>query len=217
VIRALFNKFIDLDLLPPCKPIVGLLRHAERVAIPIGEWGNELGLTSTGEHSCKLFANDLNHRLTQVYSSPLERCTQTAAILAKSAKHSVVTTSQLLGAPGIFICDEGLVENYFLQYSVADIVKHLLSEDRNPPGFCHSTPTTVFKLINFMLSTAGSSGITLFITHDSILSVVLGYFFKEISLDMLWPDYLEGLYMWQSDQRLHLAYRDTRKQLPFPL
>lgn len=211
------NKHINLDLLPTEKPIIGLLRHAERPAIPAGEWGTDLGLTSEGELSCQLLANKLKPHLTEVYSSPLKRCTQTAAILASLAKHSAVTTSQLLGDPGVFISNPALTENYFLQYSADSIAKHLLDENINPPGFCCSTPEAVLQLIDFMLNAATRPGITLFVTHDSILSIVLGYLFEDISLDTLWPDYLEGLFLWRSDELLHFTYRGIYKQSLLPL
>jgi len=203
-----------LKSLAKIRPIAGLMRHAERFEIPIGEFGNEVSLTSQGEIDCEVFAKDFLHQLVAVYSSPVKRCMQTAELLlASHDKSLLVQPNNFLGDPGIFIDDQVLVSNHFIKYQPFEIVQQLLSERKNPPGFCKSTNEAVNMLIDFLLKNSNSEGFTFFVTHDSIMSVMLGIIFKEITLTELWPKYLETLFFWQDDCYLHISYRNHCKKL----
>lgn len=203
----------NLKILPNNIAVAGLLRHAERQPFLPGDFGNEVTLTEKGIVSCQSLANKLNTQLIQLYTSPVKRCLQTAELLSSTAKFSCFKTSNLLGDPGIFIIDRHQAHDYCTQHDPVTMVRHLLSQQRNPAGFCYSTEASVFELIQYLLNAATEPGLTLFITHDSILSVVLGIIFEQIELDELWPDYLECLFLWRQQNFIHLIYRGQYKQL----
>lgn len=206
--------FQSLKQLPDNVPVVGLIRHAEREPFINGDFNNDVNLTSEGETTCKLLAQRLRNCLIKIYSSPVKRCLQTAYLLAEPSNLQIIPHSYL-GNPGIFIADTHIAQSYFLQSSVLDIVKNLLSDGVNMPGFSHSTQGEVTNLIQFMLANATQSGLSLFITHDSILSVVLGYVFNETAIETLWPNYLECLFIWRSKKTFQGAYRTLCKPLTF--
>lgn len=203
----------SLALLPTDTPIVGLIRHAEREPFVPGDINNDVNLTLKGEMACYALTYALHGRLIKVFTSPVKRCLQTAHLLATASISNEIISHHYLGDPGIFITEQDKVHAYFLEHTVFDIVKTILSEQRNPPGFCLSTQASVANLIQFMLAEAIDSGIYLFITHDSILSVALGHLFPNIALETLWPDYLECLFFWQARQSLYGAYRNLCKPI----
>lgn len=205
----------SLALLPIDKPIVGLIRHAEREPFAPNDFGTAVNLTPQGQISCLSLAKELSKRLNKIYSSPVKRCIQTASLLAESAVNPHITTHHYLGDPGIFIQEPAITQAYFQQHSILDIVKHLLNPAANKPGFCDSTSAAVQRLIRFMLAKAVEPGIYLFITHDAILSTVLGYLYRETDIETLWPDYLEGLFIWQSLTSVYGLYRDVCMPLPW--
>lgn len=203
----------SISLLPKNKAIAGLIRHAERSIIPKGELGNELRLTPYGKKSTQLLTNLLSNHLIKVFTSPVQRCVQTAKILLTGAQCKLVSSSNLLGDPGIFITDAASTDNYFLCYSPLEIVCQLLNQEANPPGFCRSTNAAVEQLLHFLINNSAEAGITLFVTHDSILSVVLGSLFQEKTIESIWPDFLESLFIWYEPPYLCLLYRNWYKQI----
>lgn len=201
------------ELLPNNTAIAGLMRHAEKEIIFKDEFGNDVSLTKAGINQCQQLANKLLDKVVTIHSSPVKRCTQTAELLLAANPLLTIQKNHLLGDPGIFIQDREAAHHHFLQHQPFEIVQQLLNDQPNPTGFCHSTQKTVYQLIHFLLKQSTNIGISLFITHDAILSVVLGTLFNEIALEIVWPDYLETLFMWQSEQYLHLVYRDQGKKI----
>jgi hypothetical protein len=197
--------------IPKGKRIAALMRHAEREIILPGEFGQDVNLTPAGVSLSEALAVNFGSRLKKIYTSPVKRCVQTAHSIAKCATIPTIIPSHFLGAPGIFVVDEASASPYFLNAPIIDITKRLLSSDENPSGFCVSTSEAVTKLINFMLNHSDKPGINLFITHDAILSVLLGYFFPEIEIEILWPDYLEILFLYKERENLHIFYRSLYK------
>lgn len=208
--KSLLN---SLAFLPDSVAVGGLLRHAERHVILPGEFGNEVDLTEDGKSSCQLLAEKLSKQLISIQTSPVKRCLQTAQLLLKAAKVQHIQTSHLLGDPGIFIVDRHHAHVYCSHHEPLEMVQHLLSKQDNPAGFCNSTTETAYELIRYLLKTVTEPGLSLFITHDSILSVLLGVIFEELTLEYLWPTYLEGLFFWQQHNLVHMVYRHYYKKL----
>ena len=100
-----------------------------------------------------------------------------------------------------------------MQYPPIEIAKQLINQSPNPQGFCLSTKDTVYQLIDFLLSKIHLNQTTLFITHDIILAIVLGIIFPEINIEELWPDYLEGLFLWHENNYLYLVYRNVSTKI----
>lgn len=202
-----------LAFLPPNTAVAGLLRHAERHVIPPGDFGNNVALTEKGRLSCQLLRSHIKSKLKCLYTSPVKRCMQTAKLIGEDKKTKSIVASTLLGDPGIFIDDVHQAHHFCKVHEPLPIVTHLLSDQPNPAGFCKSTSEASYALLKYLLNATSESGLSLFITHDSILSVVLGLLFEETSIDNLWPTYLEGLFIWQQDDYLHIIYRDNYKKL----
>lgn len=204
----------NLNTLPAKLAIAGLVRHAERDAIPLGEFGNHVALNERGAASCHALTQRLSGDLIYLYSSPVMRCLQTAALLQSAAKFPSVIKSQLLGDPGVFITDVAIAHSFCQKQGPVQVAERLLSaRQANPAGFCHSTLASAQALVKFMLKAAAGVGLSLFITHDSILSVVAGVFFPELTIQALWPQYLETLFFWLEHGHLHVRYRDQHRRV----
>jgi len=205
----------NLALLPLHKPIACLLRHAEREPFLPGDLGNDVDLTHQGQASCHLLARIWEGQLRKVYSSPVKRCLQTAELLVGSAIDTEITRHSYLGDPGIFITDPAKAQIYFQQQDIIDIVKHLLNPMPNGLGFCDSTFNAAALLMQWMLGKSGLPGIHVFITHDAILSILLGYVFHDFAIETLWPHYLEGLFLWQTKHSFYGIYRGVGRPIPW--
>lgn len=200
----------DFSVLP-LSPAGILLRHAEREPIAPGTFGNDVNLTTYGKESCLKISSLLKNNHVALESSPVKRCVETAALLSNKTELSTIKTNKLLGDPGIFVLNQSLVQDYFIQYSPLQIVENLLSSFSNPPGFCLSTSEAIRNLMDYML--VNNTKLKIFVTHDIILAIVLGYFFPQIPLKELWPDYLEGLIFWKNKNHLMMSYRNFRRSI----
>lgn len=189
-----------------------LLRHAEKAQIEADRFGNEVPLSIQGREQCVLLRERLAAYETVVESSPVRRCEETARLLTSQGERNAILSAPLLGDPGFFIENTSLTERYFLTHTPFDIVGYLLDPSRlNPRGFCASTPVAVEYFIETLVAKL-TSKIHLFVTHDIILSLVLGYLFPDLSLETAWPNYLEGLLFWKERDRLFFRYRDMEKE-----
>ena len=187
-----------------------LLRHAEREPILQGTLGNEVALTSSGINTCLHWRQQYGHLVRSISTSPIKRCVDTSKLLSTDDLINI-HNSPLLGDPGIFVQAQSLAAQHFMNNSVLAIVKQLLEPCENPTGFCFSTSLAIKELIEFMLQNNNQSGLHLYITHDSILAVLLGYYFSSFDLEQLWPNYLEGLYLIKQGSTIRLHFRHHMK------
>ena len=82
-----------------------LIRHAERPEIPEDTVGNEVLLTEKGKADTRRFAQRLTDPVISIQSSPIERCRQTAEIIAEVVgfQPDAIVANQDLGDPGFMI------------------------------------------------------------------------------------------------------------------
>jgi broad specificity phosphatase PhoE len=194
--------------------VIGFMRHAAREPIPLGEIGNEIPLTKEGISKVIELKQLLATRVSiaKVYSSPVLRCMETANLLASMASDKVVTPCNKLGAPGIFVENPELATPFFLKYQNDPVALALALLDGIPfPGFSESVSKGVQELIRYFSTTIVQQGSSLCITHDSILGLLIGYFFPGQSLHELWPDYLETLFVQLQGDRLSVIYRGLKQ------
>jgi len=203
--------------LPYRQPLAVLLRHAERQAILPGTVGNDVNLTPQGVDDCQLIAELYKDRNSQFFSSPVRRCIQTAEHLQYNPNKDNIKTTPLLGGPGVFIQCSEKAQHYILENSAITVVDMLLSSEQNLPGFCDDTRDAINRLLAFIMTKSYSKELSFFITHDIILAVLLGYLFPKINLDVLWPNYLDCLFIWKMGDSLMANYRNDCKLIAWPM
>ncbi|MFN3234328.1 MAG: histidine phosphatase family protein [Gammaproteobacteria bacterium] len=188
-------------------PVSILMRHAHRDPISKSSFGNEVELNSKGiEESIKLSKILKNYPL-RLISSPVKRCVQTAKLIMGDREGNVEKTS-LLGDPGVFINNPKIAGYAFLENSVSEVVRWLLSRQKNPLGFYQDTSKQVDILLDELKNALDIPGVHIYITHDSILSIVLGEMFGSKEVEKIWPDYLEGVILLPHENRFKMLYRD---------
>ncbi len=113
-----------------------LIRHADRDAIPENSFGNEVLLNETGIKNAINYGKKLlNHQITKIYTSPVERCVQTAEwIMQGYGKPIQIIPTKILGAPGIHINNEEIAGDFFLKHGLQEVYKQFV-QGKNLPGF----------------------------------------------------------------------------------
>ena len=185
-----------------------IVRHAEREAIPEGEFGQDVPLTPAGIESAEQLGAVLaGWRGETVRCSPLPRCVQTAAALARRAGWSPkIVGNAILGEPGPFVTGDEAGQ-YFLKHGILEIVRQQLHEDAPPPGM-RPTAEGINLLLRLTASELGHDGcMRVFVTHDAILAVFMARLFGLRHDEVPWPQYLDGLILWRSDGGLKCSWR----------
>ena len=192
-----------------------VLRHAERGEIPTGTFGVDVSITANGVVSARRLGEMLSgRRRVSVTSSPVPRCVQTAeAILQGAGRNIDVVLDRRLGDPGPFVEDPEVAGPLFLKSDVLDIVRHQLSDSEPTPGM-RPTSDGVRVLLDLVATGLESRGLlNAYVTHDSILIVLVARLFGMSIDEVGCPNYLDGLLLWRSCGRLQAAWRGIHKSL----
>ena len=203
-----------LETVPTQADAALILRHAERENIPPGTFGEDTPLTAAGVSSAERLGATLSEKRPQVMvtASPVPRCGETArAILRGSGQPEEVIFDRRLGDPGPFVADPAVSGALFLEVGILEIVRRQLSH-ANPPAGMRSTSEGVDLLLGLAANDLRSRGrLNIYVTHDSILAVLVACLFRLSVEEVGWPNYLEGLLLWRSSGQLHFAWRELQQ------
>lgn len=179
---------------------VGLvLRHSARYPILKDEDVYTVGLTAEGVQQAEAFGQELKKIRTpgRLLSSPIERCLDTAAAIARGANWELP-----------------VVSDYHLSHPFIQPVWNALpiywKED--------PVPKQVAALLDLVLEGEDKPGVLdIFTTHDTIVAVLACYFTgKQFHYPGYWPDFLEGVLIWRDGNTLHLQWRDETVEISLP-
>ena len=175
------------------KNISLILRHAERFEIKKSEFGNDVLLNETGIKSSYEFGENLSEfNISKIYTSPIQRCVQTAENIIKGYNKNVqIIETKILGDPGIHVSDEDLLGKYYFQYGFWKIFQNFKNNKKvDGLKFQEQLKTTFFSYIS---ETTKNEGLTLYITHDWLIA----FFAYAANIyeytEKNWIDYLRGL------------------------
>ena len=207
-----------LATIPESADVSLVIRHAEREEIPAGTFGHDVNLTAKGTRAAEQLGAALSDkRAIGVVSSPVSRCVQTAqALLRGAGSTAVVKTDSRLGDPGAFIVDPEIAGPLFLELPIPEIARRQFHDASSLPGM-RPTSKGVEILLDLVTSSLGNDGqIHVFVTHDIILAVFVASIFRLSLEETGWPDCLEGMLFWRSDERLQVSWRELRAISPQP-
>jgi len=204
-----------LDNLPSDQPVLLLLRHSVRGHLPLDNTGYTLGITSEGRELAMRFGVLLQYPLQTLHTSPLTRCVQTATAIKDGAGANIpITHDHHLGDPGVYVLDgERAWENW---KSLGDdgVMDHMGSSDDALPGM-EQPDVAAYRLLHHMLAIANDrSGIHVFITHDAVVTISAARLLKRVFGHPDRPEYLEGVFLWQDNRDLRIAYKNWTTSLP---
>jgi hypothetical protein len=176
---------------------VGLvLRHSARYPILKDEDIYTAGLTAEGVRQAEAFGQELTKiRIPgRLFSSPIERCLDTASAIARGANWDLPVLS------------DDRLSHPFIQ-PVWNALPIYWKED--------PLPKQVTALLDLVMEGEDKPGVLdIFTTHDTIVAVLACYFTgKEFHYPDYWPDYLEGVFIWRDRNTLHLQWRDETVEI----
>ena len=209
----------QLSTIPAQADVALTLRHAEREEIPPGTFGTDAALTSFGVASAERFGAILSgiRPLVSATASPVPRCESTAkAMLRGGGWPEEVALDWRLGDPGPFVVDEEVSGALFLEIGILEIVRQQLTRT-DPPSGMRPTSEGVDLLLGLLANNLRSRGrLNFYVTHDSILAVLVASLYQLPVDEISWPGYLDGLILWRNGDRLHFIWRGL-EQCSHPL
>lgn len=186
-----------------------LIRHAERPVIAPNEVGNEVLLTRQGELDATAFGNALPASVVSIKSSPIERCVQTARLMASGANYPIdeICFSHDLGDPGFIISDGGQAWKHWQTKGHQAVNEHLLSGQEHWSGFADlSASTQTFATRIKEELQRSRPGIHIWVTHDTVLATFASRVLpKRLTLKQ-WPNFLGYLDISLEDGELSYRY-----------
>lgn len=173
-----------------------LIRHAERPEIAPNEVGNDVVLTEQGKQDTAQYAQSISGQVVSMMTSPIERCIETAEIIAKEKGFPAeyIELSRLLGNPG-FVIEDGKLAWQQWQTKGHDVVnQHLLSATDALPGFVdfETAVSTFLEKIATALTNA-SEGLHVWVTHDVMLATLASRTLPTHLTLADWPHFLGHL------------------------
>ena len=175
------------------KKLALILRHSDRYEIKKSEFGNDVLLNAQGIEKAKIFGKELrNYKINKIYTSPIERCVQTAENIVIGYKKQIeIIKTEALGDPGIHVSDANLLGQYYFEYGFWKIFENF--KNNIPVDGLYFKKQVKEKFDAFLLEKMQKDGLTLFITHD--WQVAFYAYAKQINefTKNNWINYLEGL------------------------
>lgn len=207
-------------MLPPESAVQLLTRHSVREQSSSGFADYRLPLTPEGVRMAETWGERLGRPVTGYYSSPVERCVDTALALRRGAARAglsddslPVEPCSLLVEPGSYVRDLNLAGPVFLELGAVEFINRHLRGDLD--GVL-SPPAGRAQLVEHFLGTVPEPGaLNVHVTHDTILAAFVAGLHGHAGIgDEDWPWMMEGLWLWFEDNRMHWIWRAEHGSLP---
>jgi broad specificity phosphatase PhoE len=177
--------------------IAMLIRHADREPIPEGDFGNEIPINETGKKNAIEFGAKLKeHQINKILTSPIYRCIQTAEHISRGYGQKLeITVTKSLGDPGLHLSDEQLAGEFYLKHGFEELYRKFINGEEMPgvvtPKAYHDKMDTLLK------EHTSEKGLTIFVTHDSLIAFYDFCISGRIYSKENWVKYLTGLVLKQ--------------------
>lgn len=197
---------IDLSLVNKSKTTAIIIRHADRDKMEHGQIFqplNDAGRKHAFELGLKLqgFADYI------FFSSPVDRCQQTAEEMQKGIFQNVIkekiTLSDILGEPGPFVINRK--NNSFKTAGhIKVVIKQIAHEDlegiRKTKEGCKIFMDFVLNKMNGL----SQGTLLVFVTHDTIIAPVIAELTAEKFNHEHWPEFSDGFIIESEDNEMRL-------------
>ncbi len=203
----------DLKILPKGEPVAVFMRHAKRFEIKDDELGLDVLLTEDGKKSAyDLGQGYLKEILVDAYSSPVQRCIDTAKNIIDGARKDIeVKTDMVLSGMEIFIDDLMDFSSFYFKYGMFKIFD-LVYERKKVSGLNPIEEITK-NFIKHIDSKLSKNGLSLFLSHDSFIAFIAIEVFRIKITDDTWPSFMEGIFMWKENDNMKLLFRGQIKSI----
>jgi len=178
---------------PANSKVAMIIRHADRDKIPDGSFGNEILLNKKGIDNSILLGGSLKeHKINRIFTSPVPRCVQTATFLKEGYRQNITFHhTKALGDPGLHIADDKLAGEFFLKYSFDEMYKRFMLGEAIPG--VPSAQDFEKSMTEFIKQNTNENGLTIFITHDSLIAFYHYCLNKVVYTKDNWVKYLSGI------------------------
>jgi Histidine phosphatase superfamily (branch 1) len=213
------SMILNLKKIPTDRPVVLLIRHSVREALPPGESGYMVPITEQGCELSRKLGQVLGSQIQSFHSSPLPRCIQTAEQMRIGAgvEEIPISKDRFLGDPGVYVQDNKKTGNHFKRLGVENAIRYMLTEDEPLEGMTRAEQGARF-LVDHSLYKAGTTpGIHVFVTHDNLVHLTVSQILKKSFLKEHWPLFLEGALFYKDNGVLVTRYREYSKDVQLPL
>lgn len=189
---------ITLDNLrssPGDRRIALIMRHSVRYPIVDEASIFTAGLTPEGVLLAEQLGVELAgvRQVRRIVTNYIGRCVDTAAAIARGVGH-----------------DDGVLKDQRLSHPFIEPAWSALpiAWPNDPP------PQQLMDVLEMVLSTPNEAGtVDVYVTHDTIVGVVAGYLMDEVFVfPENWPQYLEGIALWQEQDELCVLWRGKFKR-----
>ncbi len=184
-------------------PIILFIRHAERHFSSDPRDDFKCLLTEQGIKDARAFGEELsklNKKIEVIKTSRIERCVQTAkAIIDGAQSDSSIIFSKKLGDPGVFVNDEKLAFQTFIDIGILPLVQKLVSGE-DLPGLLQIELAVKHFLEEVMTDLLEHEGIILYISHDAIIGSIASYLSSIPLNSENWITYLNGLSFYNHEE-----------------
>ena len=177
------------------QPIILFIRHAERYYSADPREDFKCLLTEQGIKDAHAFGErllKLDKKIDIMKTSRIERCVQTAkAILSGAQSDSPIMYSKKLGDPGVFVSNEKIAFETFLELGIEPLVQKLVNGEQLP-GLLNIKQSVTHFLQEVIDDLMTHDGIIIYVSHDAIIGSIASYL-SSIPLNSdNWITYLNG-------------------------
>ncbi|MDW5562074.1 MAG: histidine phosphatase family protein [Methanomassiliicoccus sp.] len=151
-----------------------LIRHAARYGADVALHSD--GLTSAGREMARALGKRLGHRKhIRLFSSPVQRCVDTASLIAEGAGFdAAVTVTTMLGRPGTYVLNEEEVDKHLAVMGLNRFAVEWVN-GRIPAKAMAPVPQGTEALISWVRKNLQerSDCLDIYVGHDLFLTPVL--------------------------------------------
>ncbi len=216
MIATIYDDFAKSALQCP-KNAKMILRHSIRGEIPPQDMGLHILLTREGEKMAEHFGKHCHFHIETIFTSTIQRCIQTATLIAKGYKEQTgetITISPTHILADSYIEDVELAQKLFIQDSPYQIMSAFL-RNQKLQGM-KDLYTTMRILFDFIFQNKESENMEIFITHDTFLIALVCFCHTTLPQEnFAWPYMLEGAFLYLKDDNIHCTFRGITKAIPF--
>ena len=197
-----------------------IIRHAERDPIDVMTRALEARLTPAGKSDAFQLGQSLaRYNPINIYHSPVPRCIQTAECIfegIRSCNEPATIVGYLLELGGPYITSTwDAVVNSIEQFGHSMFIRKWFDNEL-PSNLIMPLPEAAQIQLNILanqLRSGISSSIN--ITHDWNIMILREYYFNLRHEDIGDPDYLDGVFAYLHQDRLHLRYHEHERIIDF--
>ena len=149
-----------------------LIRHAARYGRDVALHTD--GLTPEGREMARRLGERLEGKPTRLFSSPIQRCVDTATLIAEGAGcNAEVSITTMLGRPGTYVIDEEEVDRHLAVMGLHRFAVEWVN-GRIPAKAMAPVPLGTQALMEWVRNNLQESdGLDIYVGHDLFLTPVL--------------------------------------------